>query len=151
MTAQLARADLPAARVHFAIPTVRPRPFPVLVPEPVAIEPERRMAGVRLDFKRLAVVREGEELLFSTRSRFRMVSGLLLRPALTTDELTDIVWGDRPDGGPLHAREILRLWKLTLQAPLRMLDIGIEVRGYWRARDLRCETLIPFGRGRANR
>jgi len=71
------------------------------------------------------VVGKGSETVRLTTTQYKIISAVRRR-TLSLEEIINTVYGDRPDGGPLSARNTISVHMVRLNE--RLAPLGISVR-----------------------
>lgn len=92
----------------------------------------RRPGTLVVDIMRGKFVRYGV-VVEAAGLRARFLLALVVRPRgiVSREEIVEILWGDREDGGPDHARKTLDLYWLSVRAMMAALGYA-AVRSYGR-------------------
>lgn len=71
-----------------------------------------RVRGIEIDSKRRAIRHGGAEILVTSRglTRWSTLVSLILGGGLTADDLCDLAYGHRPDGGPARGADGMRMY-----------------------------------------
>ncbi len=78
------------------------------------------------------IVSDGTEEVRLTTTQYKILSGVRQR-SRSLDELVEYVYGDRPDGGPMTAKNAIAVQMVKLNQRLVPLGIriGAERKGAW--------------------
>ena len=102
-----------------------------------------RHNGIEIDRRRRVIRHEGAEMYFQSRTRFRLVSSLILADMPNVDDLFLFIYGARADGGTEYGTKQVNVFLSQIRKMVLLLGLEIITGRHSSSKNL--YALVPIG------